>query len=207
MSYQIIVNKEKNSFYRKSIPHNFFNNTFQNRFLLKTGYFSDIFQVEKESSKYVIKRLKKPLIDEYEFSLQCQEIKALSLVKDSPFCISIYNSWVEENHLHIQMEFCKKISDSTDFEKLLNEVLNGLNDLHSKGFVHRDIKQDNIMMGLDGNYKIIDFGMAAETNLKELYQEDLRQTALMVRELIANKEVDQSLFARIENMLINYPIK
>ena len=34
--------------------------------------------------------------------------------------------------------------------------------LHGKGLVHRDLKQDNICFGKDGNLKLIDLGLAAQ---------------------------------------------
>ena len=40
------------------------------------------------------------------------------------------------------------------------EVCNALAYAHSKGFIHRDIKPDNIMLRTDGAIKLLDFGIA-----------------------------------------------
>lgn len=37
------------------------------------------------------------------------------------------------------------------------QTLNGLQHLHSKGVIHRDIKSDNILLALDGNIKLSRF--------------------------------------------------
>ncbi|GAX81560.1 hypothetical protein CEUSTIGMA_g8988.t1 [Chlamydomonas eustigma] len=45
---------------------------------------------------------------------------------------------------------------------ILRQVLVGLRRLHSIGIVHRDVKPDNLLITVDGEVKIIDFGAAVD---------------------------------------------
>ncbi|KAK9687313.1 hypothetical protein K7432_014835, partial [Basidiobolus ranarum] len=44
------------------------------------------------------------------------------------------------------------------------ECLKGLGHLHSKGVIHRDIKSDNILLSMNGEIKLTDFGFCAQLN-------------------------------------------
>jgi len=44
----------------------------------------------------------------------------------------------------------------------------GLNHIHHKKFVHRDIKIENILFAEDGKFKICDFGSMTENIVKRI---------------------------------------
>ncbi|MFD4970153.1 AAA domain-containing protein [Streptomyces sp. NPDC058424] len=45
-----------------------------------------------------------------------------------------------------------------DFWPIAREVLSGLSVIHAEGFVHRDVKPENVLISAAGAYKIADFG-------------------------------------------------
>ena len=57
----------------------------------------------------------------------------------------------------------------------LSEIAAGLNDLHHLGFVHRDVKPENVLISRSGHIRLVDFGSAAR----------LREDGIVVR--IANQ--------------------
>lgn len=51
--------------------------------------------------------------------------------------------------------------------KYFHELINGVEYLHSKGVTHRDIKPENLLLDVNGNLKITDFGLATVFRYKE----------------------------------------
>ena len=62
----------------------------------------------------------------------------------------------------------EKIDKSIKILKICNDVLKGLNHLHSYGIIHRDIKHTNILITKDNIAKIIDFGFSKVYSKNEL---------------------------------------
>ncbi|OZJ03377.1 hypothetical protein BZG36_04494 [Bifiguratus adelaidae] len=60
--------------------------------------------------------------------------------------------------------------------------------MHSQGFIHRDVKCENLLIGLDGELKLADFGLA--TRADTLNCERLGTTRWMAPEVVAEEAYD-----------------
>ncbi|MEI6433649.1 MAG: FHA domain-containing serine/threonine-protein kinase [Bacteroidota bacterium] len=76
---------------------------------------------------------------------------------------------------YIVMDFCAGgdiravIGKNTPYETVkrwAHEVLMGLNDLHSNGKVHRDLKPDNVLLTTDQKARLTDFGISGHKSMR-----------------------------------------
>lgn len=124
---------------------------------------------KETTQKVAIKKIQIDCFQKKELLLM--EIKAMKQLHHHKNIINYIESYREGNTLWIVMEYLAggPLTDvATEVcipEELIatvcREVLEGIHFLHQKGILHRDIKSDNILLGLDGSVKIIDFGMIA----------------------------------------------
>lgn len=108
-----------------------------------------------------------------------------------PNIVSVYGFVEEKDVLGIAMEYIEGdtlesiIRDRGRIEfsyalELMGQILNGIEFAHQQGFIHRDLKPSNIILDLNGNPKIMDFGISKSIDeLRSITQHNARPGTLL----------------------------
>ena len=70
--------------------------------------------------------------------------------------------WILENEHNLKLGENMKRRDWVSFYS--SEILIGMEQLHLRSIIYRDLKPDNVMIDKQGHIKIIDFGFAKKLN-------------------------------------------
>mmetsp|Transcript_104585 Transcript_104585/g.263303 ORF Transcript_104585/g.263303 Transcript_104585/m.263303 type:complete len:549 (-) Transcript_104585:121-1767(-) len=88
----------------------------------------------------------------------------------SDYCINLLEVFILNGMIYAVMERCQgslldrldEMEEWTEIQmvSICREMLLGIEHVHRKGIVHRDVKPENFLCGLDGTVKLADFGLA-----------------------------------------------
>ena len=142
---------------------------------LGSGGMAVVYSATQDSfdRKVAIKVLKSEYTADKEFAKRfLQEAKIVASLSH-PHIIPVYDFGNVDDAYYMVME-CEPAGDlakrikkglsEDEIMRVLSEISGALQYAHSKGFIHRDIKPDNIMFRDDGSAVLTDFGIARNQN-------------------------------------------
>lgn len=113
--------------------------------------------------------------EDFEWGLKRFISEAKILTKfEHPNLVRVFNVFEMNNTAYMVMNYevgkslqqilkSRKTLNETELMKIIIPLLDGLEVMHEKGFVHRDIKPGNIFIRSDGSPVLLDFGSARQT--------------------------------------------
>jgi serine/threonine-protein kinase len=141
---------------------------------LGSGARSTIWQVQERRTGelYALKRVVKHTHSDSRFLEQAINEYTVGSQLSHPVVRGIYRMrrikhWLNLREIHLIMELCHGRTVQDDRPRDIGEVVrvfaavsSGLAHMNAKGFVHADMKPNNILRAPDGAVKIIDFGQS-----------------------------------------------
>uniref|UniRef100_A0A8D0CSB3 non-specific serine/threonine protein kinase n=1 Tax=Sander lucioperca TaxID=283035 RepID=A0A8D0CSB3_SANLU len=138
--------------------------------LIGRGAYGEVKLVRHKASRkvYAMKQLSKFEMIKRSDSAFFWEERHIMAFSNSPWVVQLCCAFQDDRHLYLVMEFMPggdlvTLTMNYDIpEKWARfytaEVVLALNAIHSMGFIHRDVKPDNMLLDQHGHLKLADFG-------------------------------------------------
>lgn len=177
--------------------------------LIRAGNTSEVWEVIKdgEETRYAIKMLRESVsTDKAEIALLKHEF---NIAKDliSPRIIKIHDYTVESGRPMLVMELFSELNmkqalrrgpESLAYmlDQIVEQSAEGLYYMHTKGWIHKDVKPDNFLVSSEGVVKLIDFTISEKkkAGLSKLFHRSKNAAgtrSYMAPEQIRDKVLDE----------------
>ncbi|GKT37005.1 hypothetical protein ADUPG1_009871, partial [Aduncisulcus paluster] len=127
--------------------------------LVGGGSFAVVYKArwKTDGKVYAVKKTKFPLYSSKQREQLVKEAEAMVVHKSNPHIVHTTRAWIENGHGFVQMEYCSgSVSGLLSYIRrpfkeemiwlFLADMCVALRDLHSHGYVHTDIKPNNIFI-------------------------------------------------------------
>lgn len=154
---------------------------FESLKVIGRGAFGEVRLVQKKDTGhvYAMKILRKKDMLEKEQVAHVRAERDILAESDNPWVVKMYYSFQDIQSLYLVMEFLpggdlmtllirKDTFTEQQTQFYMAESILAINFIHSLGFIHRDIKPDNLLLDARGHIKLSDFGLC--TGLKKSHR-------------------------------------
>eukprot|EP00466_Bigelowiella_natans_P006586 jgi/Bigna1/88164/estExt_fgenesh1_pg.C_280201 len=165
--------------------------SFQTLRVIGRGSFGEVRIAKKKDNNrdvFAIKQLKKrDMIKRDQVRHVWGERRFLASTDESKcqWVVKLFHTFQDKRHLYFVLEFCpggdllrllvqKDRFSEKDTAFYIAELACGVKCVHDNGYIHRDIKPDNILLTKEGHLKLTDFGLCkqmAEDADKKLWED------------------------------------
>ncbi|KAF7457895.1 kinase-like protein [Cryptosporidium felis] len=153
---------------------------------------------------YALKQMRKSIIRTKNQLERIYNERALLAQNASDFVVKLYYTFQDDKHLYQVMEYLPggdlmsylikydKFSEE-DTKFYMAQLVHAVDLVHQLGFVHRDVKPDNIVLDSNGHLKLLDFGLCKFSPLVD----EKNKTEL--EPSISNTLVDNNTVSKVTN--------
>ncbi|MGH0031652.1 MAG: serine/threonine-protein kinase [Myxococcota bacterium] len=151
----------------------------------------------------VLKRMRRDVAGDAEAEARFRREALTPAAIHHPNVVGVYDCFTYRSEPYIVCEYVDGLDAASVLAKagplppriaalLALEIVRGLEELHARGLVHRDLKPDNVLVGRGGEVKIADFGIAHDPRSPSLTRTgvSLGTPAYMSPEQLRGERVD-----------------
>ncbi|XP_072315790.1 citron Rho-interacting kinase-like, partial [Eucyclogobius newberryi] len=149
---------------------------FEQRAVVARGQFSEVRVVREKSTGDIcaLKVMKKEVLRTHHNGVVHEEERRILSLSSSPWIPQLLYAFQDQLHLYLVMEYLpggdllsllaryEEHFDESMAQFYLAELTEAIQAVHSLGYVHRDVKPENVLIDRTGHIKLADFGSAAK---------------------------------------------